>query len=485
MLERLGQWFARLSQRWLPDAVVLACLLTLLTGLAALLWPQTGDLRDATLPARLAKVATLWMAGVWNQGFLAFALQMCFVLLTGYGLAKAPLAQRVIRRVADWPRTNRGAILLIALTSCSTCWINWGFGLIVSGLLAVEIGNRLHARGVRCQYPLIVAAAYVGMMIWHGGLSGSAPLKAHDQGVRITRTVHGQEQEEQITSIDIRGTTLSNGNLILSAVLILGIPCLLRIMGSRRAPNDEPAPPPAQHAGHAAEKPPHVGPPPTADDDHALASRLSRTAVIPLLMVALISLALAVQLRERGTGAIGLNFVNLCFLGLGLMLHRNLAAYTAALTEGGRAISGIVLQFPLYAGIQGVMSQAGLASAISRGFVDASQWASGTLGIGPDAPFAISTFLSAGLVNLFVPSGGGQWIVQGPIMCSAAVDLTTPLDKTVLAIAYGDQWTNMIQPFWAIPLMGLTQVNVRQFMGYCALLMLLAGPVFIAALVLY
>jgi short-chain fatty acids transporter len=483
-MERLGRLFAGLSQRYLPDAVVLACLLTLLTLLIAVGWPQVAELQNAGTFARIPPVAAMWMDGVWNRDFLAFALQMCFVLLTGYGLAKAPLAGHVIRRIAGWPRSNRGAVFLIAFTSCVTCWINWGFGLIVSGLLAVGVGQRLAERGVRCQYPLIVAAAYLGMMIWHGGLSGSAPLRVNDQGVRITRLIDGRERTEQTGPIDIRGTTLSPGNLILSGLLIVGIPLVIRVVGSREVGAEaadgigagftEPADPtPAATPGPAA-----------AVSDATIAARLNRTPVVPLLIVGLVALALGVQLRDRGAGAIGLNFVNLLFLGLGLLLHRNLSAYVSALAEGGRAISGIVLQFPLYAGIQGVMHHAGIASAISQGFVDASQWTASALGVGAEPTFAVSTFLSAGLVNLFVPSGGGQWIVQGPIVCSAAADLAIPLEKAVMAVAYGDQWTNMIQPFWAIPLMGLTRVDVRQFIGYCALLMLLAGPVFALALVL-
>lgn len=141
-------------------------------------------------------------------------------------------------------------------------------------------------------------------------------------------------------------------------------------------------------------------------------------------------------------------------------------------------------QFPVYAGIRGLMAGAGLAAALSQGLVDAADWTASALNVFADYTFTIATLLSAGLVNLFVPSGGGQWIVQGPIMCSAATSLSVPVETTVLAVSHGDQW-NMIQPFWAIPLMGLTGANVRQFMGYCALLLLLAAPVFMVALLLF
>jgi short-chain fatty acids transporter len=146
---------------------------------------------------------------------------------------------------------------------------------------------------------------------------------------------------------------------------------------------------------------------------------------------------------------------------------------------------GIVVQFPLYSGIQGLMFGAGLAAAVSLGFVEAAQQVADTLSVGVRHTFPLATLFSAGVVNFFVPSGGGQWIVQGPIMCGAAQSLAVPYDQTVMAIAYGDQLTNMVQPFWAIPLMGMTRVNARAFMGYCALLMLLALPVFAVALMLF
>jgi short-chain fatty acids transporter len=284
---------------------------------------------------------------------------------------------------------------------------------------------------------------------------------------------------------------LSARNLALSVIVIVGIPLTVRAMGSRDlvAPGDgsDVAQPGAENEsridhGAASAQTDSVAPPADSSDEPGVAAWLGRSSVVPLLMVALVVVALVYQFWQHGTRAIGLNFVNLFFLAGGLVLHRNLGAYFSALAEGGRAVAGIVLQFPLYAGIQGVMSGAGIAAAISHGFVDASQWIASGLGIDPLGPFSVATFVSAGLVNLFVPSGGGQWIVQGPIMCSAALDLSLPLERTVLAVAYGDQWTNMIQPFWAIPLMGLTNVSVRQFIGYCALLMLLAGPVFIVAL---
>ena len=213
------------------------------------------------------------------------------------------------------------------------------------------------------------------------------------------------------------------------------------------------------------------------------ADRLNRSRLLSASIGVIGICAIAVRVSSLGTAAIDLNLVNLLFLSLGLLLHRSLVAYLAAVTSGGQAIVGIVVQFPLYAGIQALMVHSGLSMSISQGFESAAIALADSLGLSAGTTFPIATFLSAGLVNFFVPSGGGQWIVQGQIMCNASASLGLPLEQTVMAVAYGDQWTNMIQPFWAIPLIGLTGVNARQFMGYCALLMLLAMPVFVLALI--
>lgn len=481
-MQRLATFFANLIRRILPDPMVIACALTLLTAAIALLWPQEPSLSDANLGSRAVRLASIWFDGVWDKGFLVFALQMCVVLLTGFGLAKAPLATRGLAYLAARVDSDRAAVVLVAAVSCIGCWINWGFGLIAAGVLATRVRDSLSARGRACNYPLIVAAAYAGMMIWHGGLSGSAPLRIAKEGIQIAAPDPAAPLQ-QIEPIDVTRTILSPGNLVLTVVMILGIPLLFASMAGKHDEGDDPP-----HTGPTAPAPPdrtddvHPRPPDDEPPGTSFADRLNRSRIIPILIALGFVVALGNQLRDQGAAAIGLNFVNSLFLTLGLLLHRSLTDYVAAVAEGGRAITGIVLQFPIYSGIQGIMFGAGLAAAVSQGFVDAAVTTAQWLHVSAQHTFPVATFFSAGLVNLFVPSGGGQWIVQGPIMCGAAITLGSPIEQTVLAVSYGDQWTNMIQPFWAIPLMGLTGVNVRRFMGYCALLMLLAAPVFVIAL---
>jgi len=472
-LVRLGAGFSRVSEAIAPDPIVLAVLMTLAVFAAAFCWSSAPEIHALTSGRRCLALIRAWFDGIWSPGLLRFALQMCLVLLTGFGIAKSPPVAAGVARLARTVRSPRSAVTLVAAVSCCGCWLNWGFGLIVGGVLAAELARRLDPDDRRRTAPLLVAAAYCGMMIWHGGLSGSAPLEVARAGVTI-----GAGPDAHVTQIDVTGTILAPGNLSLSALFVIGVPLLL----SRFAPTSDggelrlEAPPSVDSSAVAEENESNHGRRPA---DH-----LNRSRILSLSLAMLGFAAIAVRLSESGVAAIDLNFVNLLFLSVGLALHRNLIDYFAAVTAGGGAIVGIVIQFPLYAGIQALMRDSGLSATVSQGFVDGAVGLADAIGVSSSTSFPIAAFLSAGFVNFFVPSGGGQWIVQGPIMCNAAAALNLPVERAVMAVAYGDEWTNMIQPFWAIPLMGLTGVHARSFMGYCALLMLLATPVFLLALLL-
>ena len=165
--------------------------------------------------------------------------------------------------------------------------------------------------------------------------------------------------------------------------------------------------------------------------------------------------------------SLGLDSVNLIFLFAGIILHKTPANYLRALNDAVKNTGGIVLQFPLYAGIMGMMVNSGLAASISEWFVE----------ISTPTTFPFFTYLSAGIVNFFVPSGGGQWAVQGPIVMPAAKELGVNLGKAAMAISWGDAWTNMVQPFWALPLLGIARLGIRDIMGYCIIALIWGGIV--------
>jgi len=159
--------------------------------------------------------------------------------------------------------------------------------------------------------------------------------------------------------------------------------------------------------------------------------------------------------------------MNFTFLFLGILLHKTPRRYLHSLNNAVKGSAGIILQFPFYSGIMGMMIASGLAATISGWFVSISS----------ESTLPFFAFLSAGLVNIFVPSGGGQWAVQGPIMIPASIELGTPLAKTAMAVAWGDAWTNMIQPFWALPALGIAGLGARDIMGYCLVALLYSGLV--------
>lgn len=177
---------------------------------------------------------------------------------------------------------------------------------------------------------------------------------------------------------------------------------------------------------------------------------------------------------------LSLDFVNFIFLFVGILLHGNLRNYIDAITEAASSAGGIILQFPFYAGIMGMMTGGNadglsLAAVISNAFVS----------ISTIRTFPLFTFWSAGIVNFFVPSGGGQWAVQAPIMMPAGNILGVTPAKTAMAIAWGDAWTNMIQPFWALPALSIAGLSARDIMGYCVITLLFSGLIISAGFLIF
>ena len=176
-----------------------------------------------------------------------------------------------------------------------------------------------------------------------------------------------------------------------------------------------------------------------------------------------------------GSGFITPNFINFFLLGLGLFLHANINGFLYAIDQAIRGAAGILIQFPLYFGIMGLMIGSGLMLVFSGFFVE----------ISTQTTFPVYSFISAGIVNVFVPSGGGQWGVQGPIIIQSAIELGVSLPKSIMALAYGDQLTNMLQPFWALPLLGITGLKAKSILPYTLAMMLVGGTIFLIALLIF
>lgn len=427
MLRILSRPATRLVERWLPDAFIFVLILTLAAALAAIV-------SEGTSPVALIE---MWGNGFWE--LLEFSMQMLLVLVTGFILASSPPVRRILAAIAGLATSPGSAIILVSLVSLAASWLNWGFGLVVGAIFAKEL-----ARQIRVDYRLLVAAAYSGFVIWHGGLSGSIPL---------TIATEGHFTAEQIGVIPTSQTIFAGWNLAIVVALIIAVPLVNRLML------------PLEHeqvlVDQAVLK--DAGDTPKPTSTMTPAERLEHSSVLTWLIgiPGLIWLGLYII----GGGGINLNVVNFLFLFVGMICHGTPRSLLNALDEGVRGGAGIVIQFPFYAGIMAIMTQSGLAASLSEWFVSIST--SETL------PFW--SFISAGIVNIFVPSGGGQWAVQAPVMLPAAEALGADISRVAMAVAWGDAWTNLLQPFWALPMLGIAGLKARDIMGFCVVQLLITG----------
>jgi len=424
--------------------MIFAILLTMLTYILGLIFTHSGPFQ----------MIVYWYKGFWT--LLAFGMQMCIILVTGYALATTPALQKVLRGLAGLPKTSGGAAALVAFVACVAALINWGLGLIVGAIFALEVARQGARSNRRLHYPLIVAAGYAGLAVWHMGLSGSAPLLVATENHFLAK---------EIGIIPVAKTLGSTMNIVTIIIMLILVPLVFFLLAPKDESKIETIRP--ELCETSEEKV-------IAKEEWTLADRLENSIFLSLVIGVAGLIYIVYYFATKGF-ALNLNIVNFIFLMLGIILHKRPIAYVHAVAEGVRGCTGIILQFPFYAGIMGMMKFSGLVAVIANWFVALSN----------STTYPVFTFISAALVNLFVPSGGGQWAVQGPIMVKAAEALNFSIPKTIMALAYGDQWTNLFQPFWALPLLGICGVRARDIMGYCMAVMFIGIPVYIILLLIF
>ena len=442
MFKKFTNGCVRVVNRWLPDAFLFAIILTLVVFVGAMCATGMGPI----------EIIAKWgdqKGGFWN--LLAFSMQMALVLVFGSAMASAKPCKKALRAVAGLCHNEKQAILVTTFVSTLCCWLNWGFGLVIGALLAKEVVRRVPS----VDYPLLIASAYSGFVIWHAGLSGSIPLDL----------VAGKDFGGVVYQAPITATVFHPMNLIMCGVILVLMPFVNYAMHPDK------------------ERTVTVNPALLVDEEERTyvkdtpAEKLEHSKILwAILVVAgfayIIYYFATLEEGKSVAAALNLNIVNFIFLFLGILLHGDLRRYVDAIGEAAAGASGILLQFPFYAGIMGMMTVRNadgvcLAGIISDFFVNISN----------NVTFPMWTFLSAGIVNFFVPSGGGQWAVQGPIMMPAGAAMGIENGRTAMAIAWGDQWTNMIQPFWALPALGIAKLSARDIMGYLVIVTLFVGVV--------
>jgi short-chain fatty acids transporter len=426
MLKAISKPAVRLVERYLPDPFIFVLLLTLVAAAAAI-----GVERQTPLA-----VMRFWGDGFWS--LLTFSMQMLLVLVTGFMLASSPPVKRLLKRLASQAKSPGSAIILVTLVSLAASWINWGFGLVVGALFAKEL-----AKLVRVDYRLLVASAYSGFIVWHGGLAGSIPL---------TIATDGHFTVEQIGVIGTGSTIFAFFNLAIVICLFIAVPLVNRLM----LPD---------------EKDSVFIDPKLLGDDEAFRPRITRPAERlenSVTLAWLVGIPGVLYLLDhfvlRG-GGLNLNVVNFIFLSLAIVLHRTPQSLLNSLQEAIKGGAGIVIQFPFYAGIMAIMVQSGLAESMSQGLIS----------FATETSLPFWSFISAGIVNIFVPSGGGQWAVQAPVMLPAAQALGVDIPRVAMAVAWGDAWTNLLQPFWALPVLGIAGLKAKDIMGFCLIQLFITG----------
>lgn len=431
MFRRLTQFFVSLVQKYLPDPFLFAVILTFIVFVLGIILTDSGPYQ----------MVQHWGGGFWD--LLTFAMQMVLVLVTGHALANSAPIKKVLQGISSLAKSPAAAIMITVFVAAIASWVNWGFGLVVGALLGREMARQV--RGV--DYRLLIASAYMGFLTWHGGFAGSIPL------AMATET---DWSYELTGGIAVGETIFTTFNLAIAIVLILTLPILVRFMIPPKEETFEIDPSLLEtkiedKVDEKTEKTP--------------AEKIENTPVISIILFIGALLYLIYYFGEGGT--LTLNIVNFIFLFSGILFHWTPKRYIVALYEAVRGSGGIILQFPFYAGIMGMMVSSGLAELISQWFVSVST----------EFTFPFFAFISGGIVNFFVPSGGGQWAVQGPIMLPAAMEIGVESARAGMAIAWGDAWTNMIQPFWALPALGIAGLKARDIMGYCIIALLYSGVI--------
>src|SRR5699024_6207377 len=435
-LQTTAHFFTNLMEKYLPDPLVIAIMLTGLTMLLAMAFQGSTPF----------DVVDYWGDGFWE--LLEFTMQMTMVLLAGYILARTPLVDRFLDMVTSQIRSPKTAIIVATLVGSIGSWLNWGFGLVMGGIVAQKLA--MNVKGLH--YPLAIAAGYSGFAVYGIGLSGSVPLLMATPGNFV---------EDQIGLVPLSDTIFSPYLLLTNLAVLIVLPLFNASLHPKNSveikeldPTTIPqfdAKPVEQHA--------------------TIATKLNNSRVIGV-GTGLIAILFIVRYFANG-GTLTLDTVNFIFLFLGILLFVRPSAFLNAVNEGVKVVSGILIQYPFYAGIMGILSASGLAVAFADWF--------GSVSSGETLPFW--SFISGGILNLLMPSGGGQFAVQGPVMLEAAQALGADNAATAVAVQIGDQWTNMVQPFWILPVLAISGLKLRDVMGYMVLILLVLGVIFGGAVV--
>jgi short-chain fatty acids transporter len=464
VIEQFGYRLSGVVERWMPSPFLFAILLTYLVFLAGVLTTDAGP----------TALVGYWYDGFW--AFLGFSMQMVVILMTGFVVAYHPRVNAVIQRLTRLPNNGKTAVVFVGVVTMLLGWVHWGLSLVAGAIFAREMGKTAHERGIDVHYPALCVAGYLGLgLTWHWGLSGSAPLLLASEGnefVTELGVLDGIVPASE-TILHPYGLTLTALSIAFAAVVLyLVSPTGDRATGiTAYVPESELFDSAVEDGTNEPASDGDTGAPAT-DGGTATATaptpaeRLGQSRLLGGVLAATGVAVVAGQFLNNGIDALGLNLVNFGFLMVGLLLYTRPGYYRERFGEAADAAAGIVLLFPFFAGIQGMMTGSGLAAQIAAALLSVS---------GPET-LPVVAWLVGSVVNLFVPSGGGEWIVLGPPVLEAAQAANVPIGQATMAYAVGDAHTNLLNPFWALPLLAITGIDAREMFGYALVLLLALIP---------
>ncbi|WP_168791601.1 short-chain fatty acid transporter [Paraburkholderia aromaticivorans] len=428
----------------MPDPFVLAIGLTLVVALLAVAFAP-----HASLPV----ILTSWYGGTF--AILGFALQMILILATGFAIADAPLVQRGLRAMAARVHSPTRAALLVFPIVAVAAWLNWGLGLVVGALLSREI-----ARRVKVDFAWLVAGSYSAWSVCNSGLSSSIALSqaSHGNALNLVEKATGQV-------IPLSQTVFAPFVFIPTILVVVVMTAIFIWMHPSQddvvafnATEPEPA---------AAEADPHA----RGSEASSFAARAERSMLGMLLVLALGGGYLAMTWYSKGF-ELDINTTILIFLLVGLALQRTPIAYADAIRRAARQTGSMLLQYPMYGGIMGIMTGTGLASTIAKTFV----------AIATPVTLPVLSYFSSLIITLLIPSAGGHWAVQGPFVLPAALSLHASVPRTAMGVAMAENVSNMLQPFWAVPVVAIAGIRIQRVMGYTAITFAVSLVIYAAAL---
>lgn len=426
----IGNVFSNIAQKLLPDALVFAIALSVIVFLGGWIFTESS----------FVDMIIYWGNGIWN--LLAFAMQVSLTLVLSHIFANTKTVANFLDKAAGIPKTPIAAIMLSCLVTAICSLLSWGFGLIMGAIYARAVARKI--KGI--DYPILVAGSYCGFLVWHAGLSGTIPLTLATPGSWTEPILNGL--------VPVTETMLSPLNIFLTIFFLITVPLVVRTMVPSPEDAREVDPEILVETDIVIERPKNPTP----------AERWEYSRIPSTLLGLVFVVYLIFYFKKNGIMGLNLNIVNLGFFALGMLFVTCPVEYVKRTAIAGADAGQLLVQFPLYAGIMGMMTSSGLGAMISNFFISIANT--------NNLPNILH--ISSSVLNMFIPSGGGKFAVEAPIYLPAAQALGANIPKVAVACAWGDALTNLIQPFWALPLLAIARLGIRDIMGYCAVVTIYA-----------